>query len=376
MEFAPSAKELSHFPFLKKAQDHIKLRFSLLETLLKEPKGEVLVNRAINRIKEAITPKKHFDPKVVDVPDEEIASYALARIIVSCVNDKQLIDRLTRYEAERAYHFLVNEEEWNQNYSSGDERYSQLWIAIADELGIRITQNRMAVADYVELVAPLHDDRYRLVNRHIERGFVSVNPDERYELLRERIRVLLRRDLPHRVPQHICEFLAPNAAQIKKVYQEQMLRQFGTVEEEAFPPCMQALVLALSAGTNITHAGRFSLTAFLHNIGMDTTTIAQLYARSPDFDIEKTMYQVEHITGRGGTGTDYTTPSCAAMLTTGLCVKKAPLCEKVSHPLSYYKVKKADLKKKVVPGGKGPGQTDPDKKEPEKGLPVKKEPDN
>ena len=112
MEFAPSAKELSHFPFLKKAQDHIKLRFSLLETLIKEPKGEVLVNRAINRIKEAITPKKHFDPKVMDVPDEEIASYALARIIVSCVNDKQLIDRLTRYEAERAYHFLVNEEEW------------------------------------------------------------------------------------------------------------------------------------------------------------------------------------------------------------------------------------------------------------------------
>ena len=92
---------------------------------------------------------------------------------------------------------------------------------------------------------------------------------------------------------------------------------------------------------------------------MDTTTIAQLYARSPDFDIEKTMYQVEHITGRGGTGTDYTTPSCAAMLTTGLCVKKAPLCEKVSHPLSYYKVKKADLKKKVVPGGKEPGQTEP-----------------
>ena len=370
MEFAPSAKELSHFPFLKKAQDHIKLRFSLLETLLKEPKGEVLVNRAINRIKEAITPKKHFDPKVVDVPDEEIASYALARIIVSCVNDKQLIDRLTRYEAERAYHFLVNEEEWNQNYSSGDERYSQLWIAIADELGIRITQNRMAVADYVELVAPLHDDRYRLVNRHVEKGFVSVKPDERYELLRERIRVLLRRDLPHRVPQHICEFLAPNAAQIKKVYQEQMLRQFGTVEEGAFPPCMQALVLALSAGTNITHAGRFSLTAFLHNIGMDTTTIAQLYARSPDFDIEKTMYQVEHITGRGGTGTDYTTPSCAAMLTTGLCVKKAPLCEKVSHPLSYYKVKKADLKKKIVPGGKEPGQ-----KEPDKNVPDKKEPE-
>ena len=137
---------------------------------------------------------------------------------------------------------------------------------------------------------------------HVVRGFVTVNKNERYELLRERIRVLLRRDLPHRVPKEICERLAPRAAEIKKAYQEQMLRQFGKVEESAFPPCMQALITALAAGTNLTHAGRFSLTAFLHNIGMDTTGIAELYARSPDFDIEKTMYQVEHITGRGGSG--------------------------------------------------------------------------
>jgi len=369
MEFAPSAKELSHFPFLKKAQEHIKVRFSLLETLLDEPKSEALVNSAINRIKEAITPKKNFDPKVADIPDEEIASYALARIIVSCVNDRQLIDRLTRYEAERAYHFLVNEEEWNQNYFLEDGRYSRLWIAIARELGIRITEDRMQVADYVELVAPMHDDRYRLINRQVGRGFVSIKPDERYELLRERIRVLLRRDLPHKVPQSICETLAPKAAQIKKVYQEQMLRQFGTVEEQAFPPCIQVLISALSDGKNLTHAGRFSLTAFLHNIGMTPVEIAQLFARSPDFDIEKTMYQVEHITGRGGTSTDYTTPSCAAMLTTGVCVRKAPLCEKVSHPLSYYKVKKSDRKTKTVPAGKEPEQTEADKKvqkEPEK----------
>jgi len=55
------------------------------------------------------------------------------------------------------------------------------------------------------------------------------------------------------------------------------------------------------------------------------------------------MYQVEHITGRGGSGTEYTAPACAAMRTTGLCVNRDPLCERVNHPLSYYKVKKKDL---------------------------------
>jgi DNA primase large subunit len=341
MEYVPSGKELSHFPFLKKARDPIRSRFASLGTILSTPKGGELISSAVARIQDALAQKKSRAPEVHESPEDEIAAYALARIIVSCVNDKQLMDRLTRYEAERAYYFLVNEEEWNSRYTQGDDEYSRLWKAISDELGIRIEKNRMPVPDYVELVAPLHEDRYRLINRRVDRGFVTIDKSERYDLIRERIRVLLRRDLPHRVPKEICEQLAPKAAEIKKVYQEQMLRQFGRVEESAFPPCMQALIKALAAGTNLTHAGRFSLTAFLHNIGMDITGIAELYSCSPDFDVEKTMYQVEHITGRGGTGTEYTTPACAAMQTTGLCVHRDSLCEKVSHPLSYYKVKKS-----------------------------------
>ena len=39
MDFVPSAKELSHFPFLKKAQDHIKVRFSSLDSLREDPRG-------------------------------------------------------------------------------------------------------------------------------------------------------------------------------------------------------------------------------------------------------------------------------------------------------------------------------------------------
>ncbi len=344
MEYSPSAKELSRFPFLKKSQDHIKSRFSSLDFLFTDPKGAALVERALSRIQEAITVKKTFTPEISGSADDEIAGYALSRIIVSCVHDKTLIDRLTRYEADRAYYFLVNEEEWNQNFQEGEGEYSRLCIAIAQELGIQITKDRIPLVDYVELVAPLHQDRFNLVNRRLEHGFVEIKKDERYELLRERIRVLLRRDLPHKVPSSLCEKLAPGVAQLKKVYQEKMLQQFGAVEESSFPPCIQALVTALTAGVNLTHAGRFALTTFLHTIGMDANAIGQLYARSPDFDLEKTMYQVEHITGRGGSGTEYNTPACAAMRTTGLCIHPDALCEKVSHPLSYYTAKKREQK--------------------------------
>jgi DNA primase large subunit len=359
MEYSPSAKELSHFPFLKKAQDHIKGRFATLDSVLKDKRGEALVERALTRVQDAITPKKTFSPEVTGSAEDEIATYALARIIVSCINDRQMIDRLTRYESERAYHFLVHEEDWNQNYRQGEGEYSRLCMALAEELGIRITQDRMPFIDYVEMVAPLHEDRFHIVNRRVETGFVTIKKEERYELVRERVRILLRRDLPHKVPSSLCDQISPKVAQIKKVYQEQMLQQFGSVEESAFPPCMQALITSLMAGTNLTHAGRFALTSFLHTIGMDVSGIAAMYARSPDFDPEKTMYQVEHITGRGGSGTEYTAPACAAMRTTGLCVHQDQLCEKVNHPLSYYKTKKRDKTRKGPKKTEGKGAEKP-----------------
>jgi DNA primase large subunit len=355
MDYSPSAKELSHFPFLKKAQEHIKKSFPPIDQLLKLEKGTFLTGLAVRRINQALASKKTIAAHFQHRDDDEIAGYVLARIIVSCVQDKQLYDRLTRYEAERAYYFLSSEtgseseKGWNENAVLDSEQNSRIANYIAAEFRIDLSRDRMPVNDYIEIVSVLHEERFKLVNRRVHKGFVAIRKEELLELLRERIRVILRRDLPYNVPKTICQQLAPVAESIKKEYQAQMLRQFGSIEENAFPPCMQALITALTAGTNLTHAGRFSLTTFVHTVGMDVPAIAHLYARSPDFDPEKTMYQVEHITGRGGSGTEYTAPACAAMRTTGLCVNRDQLCERVNHPLSYYKIKKKEMAAKGIP---------------------------
>ncbi len=349
MGYSPSAKELSHFPFLKKAQDLIRKTFPPGDLMLDGERGVFLTGLAVRRINQALASKKTIAAHFQYRDEEEIASYVLARIIVSCMQDRQLYDRLTRYEAERAYFFLSTEtgsekeRGWNENAVLDDGQNTRIAIYIAAEFGIDLSKERMPLADYVEIVSVLHEERFKLVNRRVQKGFVEIRKEELLELLRERIRVVLRRDLPYHVPKTICQQLASVTDTIKKDYQKQMLRQFGSVEESAFPPCMQALISALTSGTNLTHAGRFALTTFVHTVGMDVPAIAELFARSPDFDPEKTMYQVEHITGRGGSGTEYTAPACAAMRTTGLCVNRQPLCEKVSHPLSFYKVKKQDL---------------------------------
>jgi DNA primase large subunit len=358
MDYSPSAKELSHFPFLKKAQDHIKKSFPPLDQLLKEEKGALLTELAVKRINQALSSKKTISAHFNVRDEEEIASYVLSRILVSCIQDKQLYDRLTRYEAERAYYFLnaetgsESDKGWNEHAVLDDDNNSRIANYLAAEFRIDLSKDRMPLADYVEIVSVLHDERFKLVNRRVSKGSVEIRKEELLELLRERIRVILRRDLPYNVPKALCQKLAPIAEQIKNEYQHQMLQQFGSVEETAFPPCMQALITAVTSGVNLTHAGRFALTTFVHTIGMDVPAIAQLYARSPDFDPDKTMYQVEHITGRGGSGTEYTAPACAAMRTTGLCVHPDKYCENVNHPLSYYKWKKKDLGKAKKPARK------------------------
>ena len=349
MDYSPSAKELSHFPFLKKAQEHIKKSFPPIDQLLKTEKGTHLTGLAVTRINQALASKKTITAHFQNRDDEEIASYVLARIIVSCIQDRQLYDRLTRYEAERAYYFLnsetgsESEKGWNENAVLDEDQNSRIASYIAAEFRIDLSKDRMPLPDYIEIVSVLHEERFKLVNRRVRKGYVEIKKEELLELLRERIRIIVRRDLPYNVPKVICQQLAPVGESIKKEYQEQMLRQFGSIEENAFPPCMQALITALTAGVNLTHAGRFALTSFVHTVGMDVPAIAQLYARSPDFDPEKTLYQVEHITGRGGSGTEYTTPACAAMRTTGICVNRDQICERVKHPLSYYKGKKREI---------------------------------
>ncbi|WAC06016.1 MAG: DNA primase regulatory subunit PriL [Methanoregula sp.] len=353
MGYTPTVRELSYFPFLKKSQDFTRTKYSSLDALLAGDHGDHLIRSAIERIRDALSQKRTFGEGTTDSPEEMMASYALARVIVSCIKDRQMIDRLTRYEAERAYYYLRNEgtdeNSWNLNFNRTESGFSRLFLYIAEELGISIRCGWLSLVDYVELVSPIREDRFRLVNRIIDKGKVQVHDDEMYELVRERLRVILRRDLPHHVPQPFCERLAPRLAEIQKAYQEHMLQNFGAIEESAFPPCIQSLIQAITSGANLTHPGRFSLTSFLHNIGMEKSQIAQLFSRAPDFDADKTMYQVGHITGGGGT--EYTAPSCAAMRTTGLCVRPDTLCEKINHPLSYYisrkKRSKPALKEKL-----------------------------
>jgi len=334
MRVSLETRDFAKYPFLKESQQFMLQNHESVDTFLQSSAGKVAIRYAVERVQRALShAAQAIDTGSSSVPSDnlgvrlEVSSYALARVLVSCGKERALIDRLTRYEAQRAFAFLEADDETKREY-------------VAAQVGFSFGESSLPVTRYVEITAGMKEERWRLVNREVIEGRVKIEPLEAEELLKEQIRVTLLSQLPLDVPWSLCEELAPYVSRIQETFQQKMLEDFGEVDESCFPPCMQAIVSALSGGLNITHSGRFALTAFLHNIGMDSTQIITLYCRAPDFDISKTQYQVEHISGRGGTGTEYTAPSCAAMRTLGLCVSPDASCERVNHPLNYYRSRK------------------------------------
>ena len=330
-------KDLAKYPFLKESQAYIGKITGSLDVLLESPMGRLAVREAVLLLERALSFSGKEVPKKEELPSESeavtimIAVYPISRILVSCAQDRALIDRLVRYQAWLFFTRLQDEDPEIKKF-------------IRKSIGLSETGTSIPVTEYIPIASRMPEERWRLINRVVERGSVQVNPEESDEIIRERLRYVMSRYLPIKVPQQICETLAPAVERIHVQWKNRILEEFGTVEESAFPPCIRAILAAIAGHGSLTHMARFSITAFLHNIGMENTRIIELYGNVPNFDLRRTMYQVEHISGRGGSGSEYTSPLCATMRTHGLCVRPDSTCESITHPLSYYKIKKRQIK--------------------------------
>ena len=112
------------------------------------------------------------------------------------------------------------------------------------------------------------------------------------------------------------------------------------------PPCMKDILASIQVGENVPHMGRFALVSFLNSLKLGVNDIIKLFSTAPDFEEEKTRYQIEHITGNISS-TSYKPPGCDKMRTYGICPvdKTDELCKRKRHPLSYYKAKWYEEKK-------------------------------
>ncbi|MEM2341378.1 MAG: DNA primase large subunit PriL [Candidatus Bathyarchaeia archaeon] len=323
-----------------------------IEDLL-EPNYAPILERAKRRIIEALNtnpPEVSYNPREYR---EEILSFPVAILLVAALANEYIKKRYALAEARRAFNLLRAE---------SDEKIVEIakkfgWkIRIVDErIGFMKFDFALNFIDYLRNTAAFHEKDWKLVNRSVLNGEVYLSKHDAARLLQEEIRRYIeakidpkvRSVIPEEVLKYVDDLRQTYADKIKEMPSE-ILRSSGVINE-AFPPCIRQLYEAAQTGRHISHIGRFTLTSFLLNIGMDPNMIVDLFRKSSDFNERMTRYQIEHIAGERGSGTKYAPPKCDTLQTHGLCPGIDELCKRIKHPLTYY-LRKTRKKRKEKEG--------------------------
>ncbi len=310
---------------MKEAKEWVKEQKVSIEEILFDDLYERARMRGVERVKQAVDEGIIKEVALVSEADciMEIFSYPIARMIVAAVESDYLLRRYALAEAKKAYESMKDE-------AGGFIDY------MAREMGIETNGYEIHFTDYLKY-APTWDMKWKLVNREMKKGYVVLNKSEIARLIQEAIRKKIYNELAFAfAPPEVKKVFRDEIVGIKnKVIFKEEKRKIGEVREENFPPCIKNLVAAVKAGINVPHVGRFTLVTFLNTIGMGVEEILKIFSSSPDFNAEKTRYQIEHITGRIS-GTVYATPKCDTIRTWGLCYPDE-YCRNVRHPLFYYR---------------------------------------
>jgi DNA primase large subunit len=330
--------DLAKYPFLKEAVEYVKSLELKVEDLT-SPEYSKILERAQERVEEAVlytlVSRKTRNEEI------EILSFPTAIMLAAATENSFIKRRYALAEAKQAYEDMKLEP-------------GEKILAIARNFQWRITpcveaeepyKFKLHFTDYLKNAIHFREKKWKLVNRPLIDGNVYLNRNETARLLSEEVRKYVEKrleikELP-KFPQKITETVEKiKTLTLKKIGKAEIEGIPKTIDNEAFPPCIKSLYEATTSGRHISHIGRFTLTAFLVNIGMPTENIIELFRNFSDFNDRMTRYQVEHIAGERGSRTRYIPPKCETLKTHGVCINSDELCRRISHPISYYKRKR------------------------------------
>ena len=298
----------SHYPFSSAAKAYVSGRGMEIVSSY--------VEKAEDRVREAIiSGKVRKVPVMSEAQEEELALYAIARMIVSCANNRYLINRYAVAEAKKTGDYL----------SSDSGAHSEYVDAVAAEFGIKFEKSGahylVPLGKYLTYTPRSTD--YKLANREVSAGKVKVSSHERVRMLEETVKKKIERELPIRAafPEEIKAAGARVLALLPKL--ESVVVKLG---QENYPPCIKRMIEELSLNVNLPHTARVALAIYLVKAGVATEKVIDVFRGAPDFSEKTTHYQVEYLRTKG-----YNMPSCATMDSYGVCVAECHC----GTPLNY-----------------------------------------
>ncbi|HII85323.1 TPA: hypothetical protein HA273_01805 [Candidatus Bathyarchaeota archaeon] len=330
--------DLAKYPFLPQARQLVSGLEIDLDTVANIPS---INERAKQRVWASFDFKAHFSKPLMHDPQSEIASYALALAYVSGVGDNKMIERFALYEADRINDYLKGEEHeevvleiarafnWEVRVEEA-ERRQMLSIHFTKFLK-NTTQGRLH-----------HDPKWKLVNRALCEGWVQVTPFELSRLLQEEVKTRIeesaKRELGSVSQQMQMDIAELRAEFLKRKPTLEEFDQIVHAQESDYPPCISGLLKRAATGQHMSHVERFTLVTYLLHQGVSVDSIVNLFSGMPDFNAEKTRYQVENLTrARYGENKPYVTYNCSTLQTHGVCSGPVDqFCRRIRNPLSYH----------------------------------------
>ena len=336
--------EYWRYPFLPSANTY--LEGLTLDSLLEDYFYSEARALAVARLETSATTGL-IDVEGPPVNDEAdiVLGYVISRLILAAADNQALINYVALSEALRAEKYF-------------DSETDEDLVKVVNSLEI-ITVSldgknfSMTFVDYVKAASKLREGNWKLANRGVQNGIVTLDRETLVRLMREVIRQHLE-ELPEAPVEIKNQFEGPiteligsvskafverigNLEHVVGERQAEAMKELGRFDLAKAPPCFNMNLIDLQAGVNLPHPSRFFITTFLSSLNQDSESVMRLFATAPDFKESFTRYQVEHISGKTS-GTQYSAPKCDTLVSTGVCPGPNALCRLIKHPLSYYRV--------------------------------------
>ncbi len=335
-------------------------------------KTEELKNKILNLFNDAFNNIEQMTD--YDFDEINIFIYLILRILLYILNNKIISNRIANIYSKTTYNELNKENEYNLYYIYQDLNLEVIFeeqeiiykkIVVKDQQELYKTNFKISYIDYLKLASNLKDEYRRLVNNALQHGYVYIKTESLNRLLQEHVRsklLIQNNEIPIDLEKfkeklfEIQEFKnlfdhITNIWESKKEefeYSIDITFKEGLDISELFPPCVKEILSKAREGQNLIHTERLFILWFLNSLKYPEEKIINVFSTLPDFDEEKTAYQVKYAMKKG-----YTPYSCKSLKSYNMCLAKAykdKLCiegyfsklqneqKLISHPLKYIEV--------------------------------------
>jgi len=331
--------EMSKYPFLADAGQYLKDQGFTLDQFGSDPDLQLFIDKAIHRIKSATDGILYKS----DIKDNEtssdatlpieVFSFLIAIILLKLNGNNTLIRKFSLAEARRAEDYLKKDLKEMSDKVELTKKIIYSLSSITVEKTDKKDQFFIPVYDYLVHSVHFHEKEWKLINRHVEDGKVFLSS--------EKVARLVRSELSNFISKKILSANSPSMVSgFKKPLEEltSLAKKYyvPTMVSTEYPPCIKHAIDVMEKGENLPHSGRFLLGTYLLGVGKSIEQIAPLFKNAPDYNEKITMYQLNHLNGSSGSGTEYKCPSCERVKSKDLCFATSD-CDGIINPLQFKK---------------------------------------